>query len=171
MPERPPQMPHWIMKLDNSRSPVFIFELVSERSELIQTFISAGKRDLEPLLHEAADELHLEAEQAQRVGGFMSQIWICGARSGHEQVLARVDPDRREPEIADVESDLRQVMEDSADALNLSVSKNIELWDFLCRAWFAGVNSSRTETVALAIEHGSDVAEEAQQWLDETEGR
>jgi hypothetical protein len=143
---------------------------VSERSELIQNFISAGKRDLESLLNEAADELRLEAEQAQTVGAFMSQIWISGARSGHEQVLARVDPDRDEPDIAGIEADFRQVMEESADALNLTLLETMDMWDFLCRAWIAGVNSSRTETIALAIEQGSDVAAEAQRWLEDAEG-
>jgi hypothetical protein len=144
---------------------------VSERSELIQNFISAGKRDLESLLSEAADELCLEIEQAQTVGAYMSQIWISGARSGHEQVLARVDPSRSEPDVADIEADFRQVMEESADALNLTLLETMDMWDFLCRAWIAGVNSSRTETIALAIEQGSDVAAEAQRWLEDATGR
>ena len=144
---------------------------MSERSELIQNFISAGKRDLESLLNEAADGLRLESEQAQTVGIYMSQIWISGARSGHEQVLSQVDPSHSEPELADIEADFRQLMEESADTLNLSLSRTIEMWDFLCRAWIAGVNSSRTETIALAIEQGCDVGEEAQRWLGESEGR
>ncbi len=140
---------------------------MSERSELIQNFVSAGKRDLQPLLREAAGTLHLGEDDALTVGTYMTQTWMRGARSGHAEILAKADPDRSGPDMAEIERDFRELMEESADALNLSVPKTVNMWDFLARAWIAGINSSRTETLAMALEMNSDIAEEALSWLEE----
>ena len=143
---------------------------MSERSELIQNFVSAGKRDLRPLLREAAGELHLAEEEALAVGAFMTQTWMHGAQSGHEQMLARADPEHVEPDTEQIEAHFRELMEACAEELDLSLPRTVSVWSFLSRAWIAGVNSSRAETLAMALEGDADVAEEALRWLEEERG-
>jgi len=140
---------------------------MSERSELIQNFVSAGKRDLGPLVREAAGQLGLAEEEALTVGTYMTQTWMRGAQSGHEELLSRSDPGYTGPDMKAIEADFRTVMEESADELNLTVPQTIDMWEFLCRAWIAGANSSRTETLAMALEQEGDIAEEAMSWLED----
>jgi hypothetical protein len=140
---------------------------VSDRSELIHNFVSAGKRDLQPLLREAAGTLHLADGEALTVGTYMTQTWMRGAQSGHAEILAQADPERSAPDIAEIEADFRELMQESADALNLSLQMTVNMWNFLARAWIAGINSSRAETLAMALEMDSDIAEEALHWLND----
>jgi hypothetical protein len=140
-----------------------------ERSELIENVVSAGKRDLGPLLLEAGGELQLAEDQALTFGTYMTQTWIRGAQSSQEQLLARIDPQHEGPDMEAIQAEFLEVLEESADALSLSVPKTEDMWRFLARAWIAGVNSSCTESLALAIERDSDVTEQALRWLREEE--
>lgn len=140
---------------------------MSERSELIRNFVSAGKRDLRPLLREAAGELCLAEEEALTVGAYMTQTWMRGAQSGQEELLARANPERRGPDMEEIGTEFRELMEESADELNLTLRQTVGMWDFLARAWIAGIESCRTEALAMTLEADSDVAGEALRWLEE----
>lgn len=132
--------------------------------------LSAKERDLGPLLEESCAELVLDYEQSAQMERFLDEAWFFGSRNGHAQMRARVaarnfdiDPVR----VEGIEVEFRALMEASADVLNLNMNETMSMWAILGRAWKAGRKSCEAELMALLIERNSDIASEAQQWLEE----
>jgi hypothetical protein len=133
-------------------------------------FIAAQERDLQPLLEESVEILDLDYEQSEAMEDFLILAWASGTRSGRDQMEARATkprPDVRAVVIANLEADFKSLMEESADALNLTVPRTINMWNYLHEAWMAGNRTCETELMALYIEIKSDVGEEALRWLQE----
>ncbi len=132
--------------------------------------LAAKERDLRPLLEEGANSLELDREQLIAMETFLNEAWVSGTRTGQAQVHARAVKRQRmvgPVDLAPIEAEFKDLMEDSADALNLTVNRTISMWDLLSRAWIAGTQTCEAELMALLIETRSDVAAEALQWLKE----
>jgi hypothetical protein len=132
--------------------------------------LSAKERDLKPLLEECCEALELDCEQALDMERFLDEAWFFGSRNGHAQMRARVDA--RDFQIApirveEIEAEFRALMEASADVLNLTVNLTMTMWGLLGRAWSAGTQTCEAELMALLIEQNTDIASEAQKWLEE----
>jgi hypothetical protein len=132
--------------------------------------LAAKERDLKPLIEESAESLELDYGQAGEMETFLTEAWLTGTRTGHAQIRARADQRKADVGpvgVKEVEADFKALMEESADALNLSLPRTIAMWGFLGEAWIAGTRSCEAELMAMFIELRSDVAEEALQWLAE----
>jgi hypothetical protein len=132
--------------------------------------LAAKERDLKPLREESGEFLDLDYEQTEEMDDFLELAWFAGIRAGQAQMDARAT--QRQPNIPAVaikhfEADFKELMEESADALNLSLPSTIGMWGFLHQAWMAGNHTCEAELIALYLELKSDVVEEAQKWLDE----
>jgi hypothetical protein len=101
---------------------------------------------------------------------FLTEAWLYGTNAGHTQILRRSlrrERDVGQAGIEKVEAEFKALMEESADALNLTVDETIAMWSFLGQAWIAGTRACETEVMASLLETKSDVAEEALRWLEE----
>ncbi len=132
--------------------------------------LSAKERDLKPLLEECVEELELDYQQTIDIERFLDEAWFFGSRNGHAQMRARVAA--RDFQIAPVrvdelEVEFRALMEASADVLNLNVNNTMTMWGLLGRAWTYGTQSCEAELMALMLERNTDIANEAQEWLEE----
>jgi hypothetical protein len=131
--------------------------------------ITAKERDLKPLLEESAAGLDLDYGQNEEMERFLNEAWFFGSRNGHAQMRARVAArkfDIPAVRVEEIEIELRALMEASADVLNLTMGRTIAMWGVLGRAWTAGTQTCEAELMALLIERNSDVAGEAQEWLE-----
>lgn len=145
-------------------------------------FISARERDLKPLLAESRAELALGAEDWLKLEAFLETAWLTGTRSGHAKLLNQAIRQREEHSgkeweapvepvrMQDVKAEFKAMMEASAEALDLSLGHTVALWDLLSRAWTAGVHTYESEVMASLIERRSDIAVEAQRWLEDADG-
>jgi hypothetical protein len=134
--------------------------------------LAAKERDLRPLLEESSEVLDLDYEQTEAMEDFLTLAWFAGTRSGRDQMNARAteaDPDIAAVAVSHLESDFKGLMDQSADTLNLTVSRTIRMWNYLHSAWMAGNRTCEAEMMALYLELTSDVGEEALKWLDEGE--
>lgn len=132
--------------------------------------LSAKERDLKPLLEECCETLELDYEQAIEMERFLDEAWFFGSRNGHAQMRARVaarDFELAPIRVEEIEVEFRALMEASADVLNLSVNLTMTMWGLLGRAWSAGTQTCEAELMALLIERNTDIAGEAQKWLEE----
>lgn len=132
--------------------------------------LAAKERDLKPLREESGDALGLDYEQTEEMEDFLDSSWCAGLRSGQAQMEARAK--ERNPNIAAVaiehfEVDFKELMEESADALNLTLANTIVMWSFLNQAWMAGNRTCEAEMMGLFMEVTNNVAEEAQKWLED----
>lgn len=132
--------------------------------------LSAKERDLKPLLEKCIEELELDYQQTIDIERFLDEAWFVGSRNGHAQMRARVAA--RDFQIApirveELEVEFKAVMEASADVLNLSLNGTMTMWGLLGRAWIHGTQSCEAELSALMIVRTTDVAGEAQEWLEE----
>ncbi len=145
-------------------------------------FFSARERDLRPLLEEAVEALDLDEEKAEAAHAFLEVAWLSGTRNGHFKLLNQTEQARDDPTCVDpreikpdpaqmeaIEAEFKEMMESSADALNLTVGRTISLWNLLSRAWTSGVHTYEEELMALLIERKSNIAEEAAKWLQRSE--
>lgn len=143
-------------------------------------FLSAKERDLKPLLAEGIEVLELDEKRAWQVEAYFEGAWFSGVRNGHTKLLDQVSRYREDPDCSDprqlpanpdhlerVEAEFKELMEVSADALNLSVISTLAFWEYLSRAWSAGARAYEDEVTAALIERGADVSAEALRWLDE----
>lgn len=142
-------------------------------------FFSARARDLQPLLDEGTDKLDLDSEKSDLMESYLEEAWFSGTRNGHAKLLNHAERCREDPTItlpakisldpsqmSNIEAEFKILMESSAEALDLTVLGTIQLWEFLLRAWIAGVHTYEAELMASLIERDSDVADEAQRWLE-----
>jgi hypothetical protein len=130
--------------------------------------LAAKGRDLKPLREESAKALELDCQQAETMEDLLDLAWFAGTRSGRDQLNARateVDPDLEAVVVAHLKSDFKGLMDESADTLNLTVPRTIEMWNYLHAAWMAGSRTCEAEMMALYLQRQGDVAEEAQEWL------
>ena len=136
--------------------------------------LAAKERDLKPLREESATTLELDRRQAEAMEDFLNLAWFSGTRSGHAQMRARAT--EREPDIGAVavkrlESEFKLLMDESADTLNLTVPRTIDMWNYLHQAWMAGNRTCEAELMGLFVEMKTDVAEEALEWLEGSDGK
>ncbi len=132
--------------------------------------LAAMERDLQPLLEKSSEILDLDHEQTEAMEDFLNLAWFSGTRSGRDQMEARAtesDPDIEAVAIAHLEADFKGLMDQSADTLNLTVPRTINMWNYLHEAWMAGNRACQAELMALYIELNSDVGEEARRWLED----
>jgi hypothetical protein len=142
-------------------------------------FFSARLRDLQPLLDEGTDQLELDSEKSDLMESYLEEAWFSGTRNGHAKLLNHAERCRRDPSLAhpskialdpsqmsNIEGEFKILMESSAEALNLTALRTIQLWEYLSRAWIAGVHTYESELMAHLIEQESDVTEEALRWLE-----
>lgn len=133
-------------------------------------FLSAKDRDLGPLVHESEESLDLDYEQAVGLETFLDRAWFSGSQACHAQMLTQArecDPAFGKLDVRLLEADFKALMDESAEALNLTITETVDMWNFLGRACIAGIRSCRAELTAMLFEATSDVGEEAMRWLDE----
>lgn len=137
-------------------------------------FLTAEEVEIRPLIAEAEESLALESDGVADLEMFLSEAWCSGVRASHTQMLTRATQ-RKAPigplDMKPVEAEFQALMERSAEALNLTVTRTIQAWALLGRAWIAGTRSFQAEIAARLLERDSDVSQEALEWLDETGNR
>lgn len=134
--------------------------------------LAAKERDLKPLLEESVEILDLDLEQTELMEDFLNLAWFSGTRSGRDQMNARAtqsNPNVEAVAITNLKSEFKGLMDQSANTLNLTVPRTIEMWNYLHDAWMAGNRTCEAEMMALYLETQSNVGEEAQKWLEEGE--
>ena len=141
-----------------------------EGDDIDSHFLTAEEVEIRPLLSEAEESLELCRDAVIALESFLSEAWFSGVRAGHSQMLTRATQ-RQSPmapiDMKPVEAEFQELMERTAEALNLSVTRTIHAWGLLGRAWIAGTRSFQAEIAARLLEGESDVAKEALKWLDE----
>lgn len=131
----------------------------------MQNMLAAERRAVEPLLKESAGSLELDDGQLAEMDAFLTEAWVAGALAGHANMTSKVLDSPLE--LGDLEARLKPLVEQSAETLNLTVSKTLRMWDFLSQAMVAGVKSTETELTAMLIEQKHDIPAEALGWLEE----
>jgi len=135
--------------------------------------LAAKERDLGPLLADCGRLLDLDRERTEVAGDFFSLAWFSGLRAGRDRMQARATED--EPDLATVsierfETDFRELLEQSAEVLELDLPEAIALWGLLHQAWMKGIRTCEAELYGLYLELSGDVAEEALRWLENRRG-
>jgi hypothetical protein len=134
--------------------------------------LAAKERDLKPLLEESAEILELDHGQTEAMEDFLTLAWFSGTRSGRDRMNARAtqpNPDVEAVAVSHLKSDFKGLMDQSADMLNLTIPRTINMWNYLHDAWMAGNRTCEAEMMALYLETQSDVGEEASKWLEKEE--
>lgn len=132
--------------------------------------LAAKERDLKPLRGGSHETLGLDYEQTETMDEFLELAWFAGIRAGQVQLDARATqpkPDLPALAIKHFEEDFKELMAESAEALNLSLPGTIDMWGYLHKAWLVGNCTGEAELIALYLEMKSDVVEEAQKWLED----
>lgn len=140
-----------------------------DENEFRNDLLSAKERDLKPLLGESADCLDLDYSQTADMEAFLNEAWFSGTRSGHAQMRERANQRRFDIKpvgLEEIEAGFKELMEESADTLNLTLGETIRMWGFLGEAWIAGTQTCEAELMATFLELRSDVAQEALDWLE-----
>lgn len=141
--------------------------------DIEKDLMSARNRDLRPILHECVEFLELDEAAAKKLDDFLTIAWFSGTKTGGKQMAKRAEQKRMDVgpvRLEETEEEFRALMEDSADAFNLSVGRTLNLWQFLAKAWLRGAKSCEAELTAALIETQHDVSAEAQQWLGRQDG-
>jgi hypothetical protein len=136
--------------------------------DIEKDLLTARNRDLRPIFCETVELLELDEAKARRLEDFLTLAWFSGTRTGGAQMAKRAELKRMDVgpiRLEETEEEFRALMEDSADALNLTVGRTINLWQFLAKAWLRGAKSCEAELTAALIETQHDISAEAQQWL------
>jgi hypothetical protein len=140
-----------------------------DSEEFGNDLLAAKERDLKPLREQSEDALNLDYAQIEAMGEFLELAWFAGVRSGQAQMEARAT--QRKPNVPAVaikhfEADFKELMEESAEELNLSLPATIGMWGHLHQAWMAGNRTCEAEMIGLYFELKGDVAQEALEWLE-----
>ncbi|HYJ21936.1 MAG TPA: hypothetical protein VEW07_07935 [Solirubrobacterales bacterium] len=141
-----------------------------DSEDMRNDLLAAKERDLRPLLEESSEILDLDYVQTEAMEDFLNLAWFSGTRSGRDQMNARAtepNPDVEAVLVSHLKSDFKGLMDQSAETLNLTVPRTINMWNYLHDAWMAGNRTCEAEMMALYIETQSDVGEEARKWLEE----
>jgi hypothetical protein len=115
--------------------------------------ITAKEQDLRPLREESAEALELDEDQASAMDTHLQKAWFCGVRMGHRAV---VEANEGEPDavaaIHGMQDEFQDLMEELAEALNLTLAATILAWDYLGLAWIAGAKFWEIEIAARLVE-------------------
>lgn len=131
--------------------------------------LAVKKRDLEPLTAECERLLGPDREQVETAADFFDLAWFSGVRTGRDRMEARAledDPDLATVSIERFETDLKELLEQSAELLGLDLAEAIALWGLLHQAWMKGIRSCEVELYGLYLELRGDIAAEALRWLE-----
>lgn len=131
--------------------------------------ITAQERDLRPLTEESAETLGLDDRQAAAMRSFLHDAWFLGIRTGHQIMVETKMSREGDPTdvIADMQGELRDLLERLGEALDTTVSATIVAWDYLGQAWIAGSKFWEVEIAARLIEVQTGGFEEALRRLEE----
>jgi hypothetical protein len=141
-----------------------------DREDFGNDLLAAKERDLKPLLEEGEEDLGLDYDQVEALEDYLNLAWFSGLRAGQAQMDARAtekDPDIRAIAVRHFEADVKDLMEQSANMLGLSLTDTIAMWSLLHQAWMNGNRTCEAELMGLYLAMQGDVAEEARQWLEE----
>lgn len=85
---------------------------------------------------------------------FLQDAWFFGVRTGHRIMVETKMGREGDPMdvIADMQGELRDLMERMGESLETTVSATIAAWDYLGRAWIAGSRFWEVEIAARLIE-------------------
>ncbi|MGN6217441.1 MAG: hypothetical protein ACTHN7_10885 [Solirubrobacterales bacterium] len=121
---------------------------------LPKAVFTAHQRDLAPLAAESVEALGLDERQAAAMESFLYKAWFFGIRTGHRVMVETKMGQEGDPldVIADMEGELRDLMERLGEALDTTVRATIAAWDYLGRAWIAGSKFWEVEIAARLIE-------------------
>lgn len=130
---------------------------------------TAQDRDLKPLAEESAELLDLDDRQVEVMQSFLHDAWFFGIRTGHRVMVETKMGREGDPTdvIADMQDELRDLMERLGKALDTTVSATIAAWDYLGQAWIAGSRFWEVEIAARLIEVREGDFEEALRRLEE----
>lgn len=131
--------------------------------------VTAQERDLRPLAEESAELLDLDDRQAAEMRSFLHDAWFFGIRTGHRIMVETKMGREGDPVdvIADMQGELRNLMELLAEALDTTVSATIAAWGYLGQAWIAGSKFWEVEIAARLVEVQAGGFEEALRRLEE----
>lgn len=141
-----------------------------DSEDLSSDLAAAKERDLVPLVEESCELLQLDYEQATTLEDYLDLAWLSGSRSARDQAQVHVRgprPNVKARAIVRLETEFKILMEDSANALNLTVGETITMWHYLQEAWMAGNRTCEAEFTELIAGTEADVAGEALKWLEE----
>jgi hypothetical protein len=114
---------------------------------------SAREQDLKLLAEECAEALDFDRDQLAAMESYLHDAWSFGVRTGHavmvETKMGQTDP---KPVILNMQGEFQELMEQLADALDMTVGATIAAWNFLGRAWIAGARFWEVEISARLIE-------------------
>jgi hypothetical protein len=131
---------------------------------------SAKEQALRPLTEECAEALELDGRQLAEVESFLHDAWFFGMRTGHavmvQTKMGQTDP---KPVILSMQDEFQELMERCAEALDTSVGRTIEAWNYLGQAWIAGARFWEVEIAARLIESRSGGFDAALEHLDEAD--
>ncbi len=130
---------------------------------------AAQERDLGPLAEESAERLDLDDQQAATMQSFLHDAWFFGIRTGHRIMVETKMGREGDPTdvIADMQGELRDLMERLGESLATTVSVTIAAWDYLGQAWIAGSRFWEVEIAARLIEAQAGDFEESLRRLEE----
>lgn len=131
----------------------------------MRNMVAAERRSTEPLLKQAEEVLDLDEEKLVEMDCFLAQAWAAGALAGHANMTSKVFEGPLE--LGRFEDRVKPLIEQSADTLNLTMSRTVMMWELLSQAIVCGVKCSETELMASLIEQQHDIAAEALGWLEE----
>lgn len=130
---------------------------------------TAQERDLGPLAEESVERLDLDDQQAATMQSFLHDAWFFGIRTGHRIMVETKLGREGDPTevIADMQGELRDLMERLGESLATTVSATIAAWDYLGQAWIAGSRFWEVEIAARLIEAQAGDFEEGLRRLEE----
>ena len=127
--------------------------MFSGNDSLPTAVLTAKEHDLKLLSDESAKTLELDNRQMATVEAYLHDAWFFGIRTGYQVMvktkLGQTDPG---PVIAGMQAEFQELMESLADELDTTVGTTIAAWDYLGRAWIAGVKFWEVEIAARVKE-------------------
>jgi hypothetical protein len=129
---------------------------------------TAQDQDLKPLAKQSAELLGLDSEQVTVMQSFLHDAWFFGVRTGHRIMVETKMGREGDPRdvIADMQDELRELMERLGAALDTTVGTTIAAWGYLGQAWIAGSKFWEVEIAARLIEVQAGDFEEALRRLE-----
>ncbi|HET9196969.1 MAG TPA: hypothetical protein VFN92_01775 [Solirubrobacterales bacterium] len=131
---------------------------------------SAKEQDLKPLTEESAATLDLDSRQLEEMESYLHDAWFFGIRTGHtvmvETKMGQSDPT---PVILGMQDEFQELMERCAEALDTSIGRTLQAWNYLGQAWIAGARFWEVEIAARLIETQAGGFEAVLDRLDEAD--
>lgn len=114
---------------------------------------SAKELDLRPLAEESASALDLDGRQRAEMETSLHDAWFLGIRTGHTVMLeTRMGQSDPKPVIVGMQDEFQELMERCGEALDTTIGRTIQAWDYLGQAWIAGARFWEVEIAARIIE-------------------